>query len=277
MTFTSYFLLPSGRSYWQLPKGLLLSTVRAMAVALSSGQKALESPFCHKELFGTDHPLAKGRHKSKSKSLKLSKRKLKASSKSSSSTCTSSSLGHIKKKGIAPKPKTASSSVTTDRGVHTEPQDALRMGRSVAKQSPHPTVSTEARTDEGVRKWKTGVGRSASMHSVPSTAASHRSVRSSASSGLLSLGSLEQKLKSSIVGAAVNVRFNKTVTNANLPPHLRVPRRAFESSADGQGRGKSAALSIADVAAGLGRLLYRRVIVMSGAGISTSSGIPDFR
>ena len=286
MTLTTYFLLRSGRSYWKLPKELLL-IVRLMAVASSSSQKALESPFCHKELFGTDHPLKQGRHKSKSKTktLKLSKRKSKTASITS---------GHIKKKGTL-KPEAASSS-GTDRSIHpttaiaplssppftlaqveTDSPCALRTRRTVQKQSAHSSVSTDIKTDAGVGRWKNGISRSASVHSALSTPASHHSIRSTASSGFLSLSKSEQKLKSSIVRAAVNVRFNKTVTNVNLPPHLRVPRRAFESSADSRGKGKSVALSITDVAAGLDRLQYRRVIVMSGAGISTSSGIPDFR
>lgn len=61
-------------------------------------------------------------------------------------------------------------------------------------------------------------------------------------------------------------------------PHMRVPRRAFESASGGRGCRKTGCpLTVSDVAQGLARRDYRRVVVMSGAGISTASGIPDFR
>ena len=56
------------------------------------------------------------------------------------------------------------------------------------------------------------------------------------------------------------------------PPRLRVPQRTFLSST-----GEREQFGLEEIARGLGRLKYRHVVVMSGAGISTASGIPDFR
>ena len=94
--------------------------------------------------------------------------------------------------------------------------------------------------------------------------------------------------KSGNVDCSAKVRLNKTTVNANLPPHMHLPSRAFGDSGDrgdigrsvkgspkGTAKGKS--LTIEDVGMGLGKMQYRNVIVMSGAGVSTTSGIPDFR
>lgn len=132
---------------------------------------------------------------------------------------------------------------------------------------------------------------------IPSSLSAHTAVGKSTprvSSGgkgasRLSLSESEERLRVDVVNSAVNIRFNRMATNLRLPPHLCVPRRAFGNPASGgggrggrggefgRGGGNTDALTVSDVASGLSRRRYQRVIVMSGAGISTPSGIPDFR
>ena len=91
--------------------------------------------------------------------------------------------------------------------------------------------------------------------------------------------------KSGNIDCSAKVCINRTVKNIHLPPHMHLPRRAFGTdSKGGRGQGspansraKSEPLTINDIGMGLGKMQYRNVIVMSGAGISTASGIPDFR
>ena len=283
-----------------------------MSVAVSSSQKALESPFSHREFFGMEHPV---HNKGKGKSQKRKKSK---HSRSKSPPMTTKKPHHQVKHSVSVASVTSNGSSRHKKKpsrhskmtIHTSTEQATRVpsstGTTVSRllsppldlpkveAADSPKVERNSETTAagaGVRRervngmWNGG----AESDSNPTGSHSSRDIEtpiphSRSSSTVSSVSTIS--LKSSVpplLNSAINIRFDRSST----PHHIRpAVRRAFESSAQQLSRTfsshrrpgiKDDPLTVADIASGLAKRRFRHVVLMSGAGISTPSGIADFR
>ena len=123
------------------------------------------------------------------------------------------------------------------------------------------------------------------LSETESVSSIHSSLFTSSSSLPIRRGG--SRASSSTTPAPVSLsRFSQWTHNksSSSSKPLRVSRKNLSTTPSGPtwgwgrgGGGGKRRLEMEDVAAGLGRMSFRHVIVMSGAGISTPSGIPDFR
>lgn len=315
---------------------ILLQASRApMSLSGSSGQKVMQSPFSHADLYGVQHPLscsngskastappstAPVARKSKSSKRKKPtvkvanssnpkpKNKKKKSTKMSSAPTLLSTRNHTHKSPPAatfslaqvdagspcasrkpPRPRAGhvthgsappiSSSVQVDIGSP--------VGRSLGTHSKHQDRSTLANTGTkdqigGSKVLLDSKVKKNAVFSAPTSSLLTFSTMSTTDVVLRMRGCSQQPpnaLAPPMGPSTADVRMkSKRIPSLHLPPHMRVNRQVFQTSSRQLGTfGLKKPLTVEEIAKGLGRAQYQRVIVMSGAGVSTSSGIPDFR
>ena len=321
------FMKPFQTVYLVQLARILSRNSTSMALKPTSSCKAMESPFSHVEMYGSEHP-ASSRVRQKGKTTSkggkdCGKRVKPATIRSASSvpssrsavsnrstvSAASSSNSKHKKKGSAK--VSSKTTVPAKNGIimNGNETEIRIMSASATLDTCTTTVDHDSpvlRKQEKTRNgtWthsKNGVVSAVGKNSSLSPSAASKAPSSSLTASKKSLlahststmSTSEVLLrfnkdlgKSGIIDCSANVRINRTVKNVNLSPHIRLPRRAFNTdSKDGRGQGSpvnsraksGGPLTINDIGMGLGKMQYRNVIVMSGAGISTASGIPDFR
>ncbi len=262
-------------------------------MALTCSQMSLQSPFSHRDVYGTDHPtfgaICVRKTTSVKHKLKKSKKSSSRSSSSKKSTMSSTSIksGHAKKKKSAS--ESAKSSKTHEQTVHhhsVKPRGATSSTTALAKvdSSVSPShFSSRKLISKTPSETTSGYSSSKPRPITSSTAVSHSNFKSTLPvSDVVSLNSSQDRFKSNVLSSSINVSLNKTSIRSVQAAGCLPFSRAFSSSPSRPGlktshgrRGDS--ITPENLAWGLGRLQYRNIIVMSGAGISTSSGIPDFR
>ena len=127
-----------------------------------------------------------------------------------------------------------------------------------------------------------GSFKQAPSHTTPTNGLTQR--LGSASHLFLKFNSPHKKQQPA-VRSSLSVGLSRAHSSTSGPLPSRTLTRPFEggggggggTGSGGGGRFKDNVLTIEDVARGLARKQFRNVIVMSGAGVSTPSGIPDFR
>lgn len=280
----------------------------SMSLSCSSGQKVLESPFSHAQLYGVEHPTCGSSRVSSvpSTGTGKGKRKPKASKRRKPTRVTSSeSMAKPKNKK---KKRAPSSSIAppVKNETHKASSPAVFSLAQVDTDSPrshvnhHPTAFNALNSRKKDQNCPTIMPPSCTQPqtSNPVTPKETRATTTTISS-LLSFSKMStsdlvlslsapkgnrQKIgegEGGGGGPVMNIRLKaKCGPNLNLPPHMRIHRQALETSL-GRGVGDHKkgvwSLTVEEISRSLGRSQYRHIIVMSGAGISTPSGIPDFR
>ena len=263
---------------------------RTMSLSTSSSfHKIHESPFSHKAMYGSDQPLGnnplkkpKGRSSvvkiKKNCEKKLKRRKKSVSGKSVSvSNSRNSSVSSIRSSLVS---STHSSSISTLPSVistHSYPLSHQSTLPKIDSDSPK-SIRARSKNQSSLHGLKLP-----SKHSLVTP--KHSLVTTSLAKSFNETDNFFLKLNppsSSISSqspistpSTISLRLSRTHSAVSVHHGItRNPlgfRRGFTSRQNGD------QFTVQDLACGLKRLQYKKIVVMSGAGISTTSGIPDFR
>ena len=263
---------------------------RTMSLSTSSSfHKIHESPFSHKAMYGSDQPLGnnplkkpKGRSSvvkiKKNCEKKLKRRKKSVSGKSVSvSNSRNSSVSSIRSSLVS---STHSSSISTLPSVistHSYPLSHQSTLPKIDSDSPK-SIRACSENQSSLHGLKLP-----SKHSLVTP--KHSLVTTSSAKSFNETDNFFLKLNppsSSISSqspistpSTISLRLSRTHSAVSVHNDItRNPlgfRRGFTSRQNGD------QFTVQDLACGLKRLQYKKIVVMSGAGISTTSGIPDFR
>lgn len=253
---------------WAAFSARLEPDLSSMSQSSSSMKRMLDSPFSHKDVYGTSHPL-EARRKGRRRRV----RKNSSSRKHSTSSDSSSTI----RKGYRKKGKTdgvdstiacltgsSASRLSLPRVDHDSPKlKAKQQSASAVRSQVNPSISASA----VVSNPHVSAISSCNGRSFPSD-----------SNLLLKFSPLQGHVIKPSLGVDLARGLSTSMLGSGDGKTLPIARGWWTQRVGSQRRGgHSQCLTLEELARGLAKRQYQKIVVMSGAGISTASGIPDFR
>ena len=240
----------------------------------SSFQRLLESPFSHSDMYGTQHHTyitssKKPRRRSSSVKLKNKTRVLSQRTLVKSSGHKPRKSRHDKVTSLSGHKLSTASKVTTPSGHKlstTSTHSSTRQSSLVQVDYDSPNTTRQTKLIP-IQSCSTMGAPPLQSHTLSGTAP--RSNDLSTNRFLFKL--ITPPTNQSPTRSAINIRLSHTSASSGPSKPLSF-RRDYS-----RGFKNDDTFTIEDLAKGLAKMQYKKIIVMSGAGISTASGIPDFR
>lgn len=242
----------------------------------------MQSPFSYELLYGVEHPFSKGKmwRKATSSILICGRPVSKKVHKKASLTKSTSALplqpadndGGLLLPAVKELSRTAEPNKRSVHILKTRPRQKSQKEDSITNSRPNPVIivqspeisrSPKAYEREQVLRGASHDGVCSSSGTCEETSCVSSDSRDAVRGTASAPHARESVALSRPYAGAL---FTHSLQKSSL---LKLPHRAYHR--------RGGACAIEDIARGLAHSKYRNVIVMSGAGTSTHSGIPDFR